>query len=140
MRHLMILSCAIAVVAAAPGWAAETVKPQPTEIQNTPLTGDPSREVKILNVILPPNADSGRHYHHGDQYTTVQEGMIQIDVDGTGAHVYKAGDAAHIPPNVWHRTTNMSDKPARTTELFIVEKGKPLAEREEVASGSTGTK
>jgi quercetin dioxygenase-like cupin family protein len=137
MRHLVVLSCAVAMAIAAPAWAADPVKPQPTEIQTTPLTGDPSREVRILNVILPPGADSGRHYHHGDQYTTVQEGMIQIDIDGQGAHVVKAGEAIHIAPMVWHRTTNFGDKPARTTEIFIVAKGKPLAEREEAASGSS---
>jgi quercetin dioxygenase-like cupin family protein len=88
-------------------------------------------------VVLPPGADSGRHFHHGDQYTTVQEGEIQIDIDGKGPHVYKAGEAVHIDPAVVHRTQNLSGKPARTTELFIVEKGKPLSEQEEVAQGSS---
>jgi quercetin dioxygenase-like cupin family protein len=136
MRRLMIMGCAIAMTAAASSWAADPVKPQLTDILTTPLTGDPSREVRIRNVILPPGADSGRHYHHGDQYTTVQEGMIQIDIDGLGAHVVKAGEALHIAPMVWHRTTNFGDKPARATEFFIVEKGKPLTEHEEAAGSS----
>jgi quercetin dioxygenase-like cupin family protein len=137
MRRLMILGCAITLAAAAPSWAADPVKTQPTEVQTTPLTGDPSREVKILNVILPPGADSGRHYHHGDQYTTVQEGEIQIDIEGVGPHVLKAGEAVHIDPMVWHRTQNLSGRQARTTEFFIIEKGKPFAEREEAATGSS---
>jgi quercetin dioxygenase-like cupin family protein len=140
MRHLMILSCAIAMAAAAPAWAADPVKTQPKQVETTPLTGDPSREVKIINVILPPGADSGRHYHHGDQYTTVQEGEIRIDIDGQGPHVLKAGEALHLDPMVWHRTQNLSGRQARTTEFFIVEKGKPLAEREEPASGSSQQK
>jgi quercetin dioxygenase-like cupin family protein len=137
MRNLLLLSCALAALSlAVPSRAADPVKPQPTEVATTPLTGDPSREVKVINVFLPPGADSGRHHHHGDQYTTVQEGEIQIDIEGKGAHVYKAGDAVHIDPMVVHRTQNLSAKPARTTEFFIVEKGKPLTEREEVAQGS----
>jgi quercetin dioxygenase-like cupin family protein len=111
--------------------AADPVKSQPTELISTPLTGDASREVKVLNVILPPGADSGRHTHQGDQYTTVQEGSIKITVDGSGEHVLKAGDVLHIDPMVVHRTQNLSDKPARTTELFIVAKGKPLSEKAE---------
>jgi quercetin dioxygenase-like cupin family protein len=111
--------------------AAEPVKSQPTELVTTPLTGDASREVKVINVVLPPGSDSGRHTHHGDQYTTVQEGEIHIDIEGKGDHVYKAGDAVHIDPMVVHRTQNLSGKPARTTELFIVAKGKPLSEKVE---------
>ena len=75
-----------------------------------------------------------RHFHHGDQYTTVQEGEIHIDIDGKGDQVFKAGDVVHIDPTVVHRTQNLSGKPARTTELFIVAKGKPLSERADLAA------
>jgi quercetin dioxygenase-like cupin family protein len=136
MRKFLYLACAAAAIggvtmAAIPSYAAEPVKSQPTELMTAPLTGDADREVKVLNVVLPPGADSGRHYHHGDQYTTVQEGEIHIVVEGKGEHILKAGEALHIDPMVVHRTQNMSDKPARTTELFIVAKGKPLSEKSE---------
>lgn len=133
MPRWMVAACAVAACGALASnmQAAEPVKSQPTELMTTPLTGDATREVKVLNVLLPPGADSGRHYHHGDQYTTVQEGEIHIAVDGKGDHVLKAGDALHIDPMAVHRTQNMSDKPARTTELFIVAKGKPLSEKSE---------
>ncbi|HZB93196.1 MAG TPA: cupin domain-containing protein [Stellaceae bacterium] len=115
----------------AAGQADEPVKNQATELLSTPLTGDLSREVRVLNVIQPPGADSGRHFHHGDQYTIVQEGEIKIAVDGDGEHVLKAGQVLHIPPMTVHRTQNLSGKPARTTEFFIVAKGKPLTEKAE---------
>jgi hypothetical protein len=35
---------------------------------------------------------------------------------------------------VMHRTRNLSGKPARTTELFIVAKGKPLVDHPAVAT------
>lgn len=141
MRNLVILGCAVATIGAlgmtAPASAADPVKTQPHELVTSPLTGDAAREVKVINVLLPPGADTGRHYHHGDQYTTVQEGEIHLTIDGQGEHVYKAGEAVHVDPMVVHRTQNLSDKPARTTELFIVEKGKPLSERAEMAEGSS---
>lgn len=142
MRYWVISGCALVMAGfagvMAPAQAAEPVKSQPTELLTAPLTGDASREVKIVNVILPPDADSGRHFHHGDQYTTVQEGEIHIDIDGKGDRAFKAGDVVHIEPMVVHRTQNLSGKPARTTELFIVAKGKPLVERADVAAtGST---
>jgi quercetin dioxygenase-like cupin family protein len=71
------------------------------------------------------------HFHHGDQYTIVQEGEIKITVDGDGEHVLRAGQVLHIPPMTVHRTQNLSGKPARTTEFFIVAKGKPLTEKAE---------
>ena len=136
MRKFIYVACAAAAIGggamtAVPSYAADPVKSQPTELMTAPLTGDADREVKVLNVVLPPGADSGRHYHHGDQYTTVQEGEIHIAVEGKGEHVLKAGEALHIDPMVVHRTQNMSDKPARTTELFIIAKGKPLSEKSE---------
>jgi quercetin dioxygenase-like cupin family protein len=140
MRHWVISGFALAmgglVGAAATAQAADAVKSQPTELLTAPLTGDASRDVKILSVILPPDADSGRHFHHGDQFTTVQEGEIHIDIDGKGDHAYKAGEVVHIDPMVVHRTQNLSGKPARTTELFIVAKGKPLSERAEEAAAT----
>lgn len=133
MRKFVYAACAAAVIggAALLSHAAEPPATKPIELITTPLTGDDTREVKILNVYLPAGADSGRHRHHGDQYTTVQEGTIKITVDGSGEHELKAGDVLHIPPMVVHRTQNLSDAPARTTELFIVAKGVPLSEKVE---------
>jgi quercetin dioxygenase-like cupin family protein len=129
-------ACAAALIAATvAALPSRAVEVQPTVVVNVPLTGDASREVRVLNVVLPPGADSGRHIHHGDQFTTVQEGEIEITVEGAGegagTHLLKAGQALHIPPMVVHRTRNISGKPARTTEFFIVAAGKPLSEKVE---------
>jgi quercetin dioxygenase-like cupin family protein len=131
--RMTVLGCAVLAAAATVvvAQAAEPVKSQSSEVVTAPLTGDPSREVRVFNVLLPPGADSGRHYHHGDQYTTVQEGEVHIDIDGKGDHAYKAGEAVHIDPMVVHRTQNLSGAPTRTVELFIVAKGKPITEKSE---------
>lgn len=136
MRKWMYAACAAAAIGgglavAMLSQAAEPVKPQPTEVTSTALTGDATREVKIVNVIFPPGADSGRHIHHGDQYTTVQEGEVKITVDGGGEHVLKVGQALHIAAMTVHRTQNLTSQPARTTEFFIVAKGQPLSEKSE---------
>jgi quercetin dioxygenase-like cupin family protein len=133
MRQWMLTACAVAALGGLTllTQAAEPVKTQPTVLMTEPLTGDAEREVKVINVVLPAGADSGRHFHHGDQFTTVQEGEIHINIEGKGDHVFKAGEAVHIDPMVVHRTQNLSGQPARTTELFIVAKGKPLSEKSE---------
>ena len=67
MRALVLVSTVLATaMTVLSSQAAEPVKSQPTELVTTPLTGDASREVKVINVLLPPGSDSGRHYHHGD--------------------------------------------------------------------------
>jgi hypothetical protein len=38
------------------------------------------------------------------------------------------GDFAYIPRGTVHRNQNMTDKPARTIELNIIDKDKPLLE------------
>jgi quercetin dioxygenase-like cupin family protein len=135
MRPWIYAAGAAAVIAAtAPmllSRAAEPVATKPTVIAEAPLTGDATRQVRILNVLLPPGADSGRHFHHGDQFTTVQEGEIEITVDGDGPHVLKAGQALHLAPMVVHETRTRGSQPARTTEFFIVAKDKPLTEKVE---------
>ncbi len=128
MRGLLIIAVVVVatgIVAASPR-AADAPQSQPVELIATPLTKDPSRVVRLINVHIPPGADSGRHHHPGDQYTTVQEGEIHIAIDGQGDKVYKAGDAVHIPPMVVHRTYNSGGKPARTLEVFIVDKDQSL--------------
>lgn len=137
MRSVVFLGCVVAVsgMAAATMLSQAAAPTQPTELITTPLTGDPSRIVRLVNVQIPPGADSGRHHHPGDQYTTVQEGEIHITIEGhgdhAGDHAYKAGDVVHIDPMVVHRTQNLSDKPARTLEVFIVAKDKPNTTKDE---------
>ncbi|HLJ64049.1 MAG TPA: cupin domain-containing protein [Stellaceae bacterium] len=135
MKRAVFLSSlmALSLIAASELRAEEAAKPaaHPSELMRTPLTGDANREVRLINVDSPPGADTGWHRHHGDQYTTVQEGEVVISVKGQGEHTYKAGEVAHIDPGAVHRTENRSGKPARTLEVFIVEKDKPLVEKAE---------
>ena len=133
MRRWAIAGCAAVacLLVSVQSPAAEPIGSQPAELMTTPLAGDSEREVKIVNVVLPPGADSGRIYRHGDEFTTVQEGEVRIDVDGKGEQVVKAGEALHIDPMVVHRTRNISDKPARLMQVLIIAKAKPMTEKAE---------
>ena len=77
---------------------------------------------------FPPGGDTGRHRHPGDEYLMVQEGEILHSVDGEAPRTLKAGDSLHTDPGIVHRNQNVSDKPARAIEVFIVDKGKPRLE------------
>src|SRR5882672_7752166 len=114
----------VIVTMAGSAWAADMPKPPApvaSGVMQEPLTGDPSREIVAITVVLPPGASTGRHTHPGDQYSVVQEGEVRVMVDGFGPKVFKAGEGFHINPGVVHENQNAStDRQARTTEFFIV--------------------
>ena len=53
---------------------------------------------------------------------------MTLTIKGEPPHVLKAGDSYHIPRGTVHRNQNLSDKPARTIELNIMDKDKPILE------------
>jgi len=132
MRKWMITAAIIAATGlaalVASAQTAQPVKTQPTPYINTDLAGDPSREVRLQTVTFPPGAENAFHRHPGDQWAMIQEGEILFTIRGEPPRLLKAGDSVYIPRGTVHRNQNVSGKPARTVELLIVDKGKPVAE------------
>jgi quercetin dioxygenase-like cupin family protein len=93
-----------------------------------PLENDPTREVGLQSVLLPPGGGNEFHRHPGDQWTAIQEGEITYTVRGQPPQVLKAGDSNYVPRGTIHRQQNLSDKPARYIEMRIFDKGKPPSE------------
>jgi len=92
----------------------------------TPLEGDPTREVRLISIVLPPGAVINFHRHNGDQWQMVQEGEVTFTIKGQAPRVLKVGDSVYIPRGTVHRNQNLGEKPSRSVELMIVDKGKPL--------------
>jgi quercetin dioxygenase-like cupin family protein len=93
-----------------------------------PLEKDPTREVGLQSVTMPPGAGNQFHRHPGDQWTAVQEGEVTFTVKGKPAQVLKAGDYNYVPRGTVHRQQNLSGKPARYIEMRIFDKDKPASE------------
>jgi quercetin dioxygenase-like cupin family protein len=130
MRKLMIPVVTVAVAAAATAAWSQTPgsRFQATPYFTTPLEGDSNRVVKLQTVTIPPGASNEFHRHPGDQWAAVQEGEVTFTVKGQAPRVLKAGDSVYIPRGTVHRNQNLTDKPARSIELVIIEKDKPQAE------------
>ena len=94
-----------------------------------PLEKDPTREVGLQTVTMPPGAGNEFHRHPGDQWTAVQEGEVTFTIKGQPAKVMKAGDWNYVPRGTIHRQQNLSGKPARYIEMRIFDRGKPAAEQ-----------
>jgi quercetin dioxygenase-like cupin family protein len=131
MHKLMIPMVAVAVgVAAAAAWSQTPAPPrfQATPYFTTPLEGDATRIVKLQSVVLPAGAANEFHRHNGDQWAAVQEGEVTFTIKGQAPRVLKVGDSVYIPRGTIHRNQNLTDKPARSIELVIIEKDKPQSE------------
>jgi mannose-6-phosphate isomerase-like protein (cupin superfamily) len=77
---------------------------------------------------LPAGQGNNFHRHPGDQWSAVQEGEVTLTIQGQAPRTLKAGESAYIPRGTVHRNQNLTDKPARTTELNIMDKDKPMIE------------
>jgi quercetin dioxygenase-like cupin family protein len=131
MNRLIIPAMLVAA-----GLAATAAWSQPTtpQLQNKryftmPLEKDPTREVGLQSVTMPPGAGNQFHRHPGDQWTAVQEGEVTFTVKGKPPQVLKAGDYNYVPRGTIHRQQNLSGKPARYIEMRIFDKDKPAAEQ-----------
>ena len=95
---------------------------------NGPLENDASRYVLLLSLTLLPKEGTNFHRHPGDQWFAVQEGEVTFTIKGEAPRTMKVGDSVYIPRGTEHRNQNLTDKPARTVELDIMDKDKPLFE------------
>ena len=123
----MLAAASLAATAAA--WAA----PAAPAMQNNryftmPLEKDPTREVGLQSVTMPPGSGNEFHRHPGEQWTAVQEGEVTFTVKGKPPQILKAGDYNYVPRGTVHRQQNLSGKPARYIEMRIFDKGKPASD------------
>ena len=102
---------------------------QPKPYFQMPLEKDPSRQVRLQNVVLPPGAGNQFHRHPGDQWWAVQEGEVTYTVKGQPPRVLKPGDYVYVPRGTIHRNQNLTNRPARSIELNITDKDKPQTEQ-----------
>jgi quercetin dioxygenase-like cupin family protein len=92
---------------------------------STPLEHSETVLVELATANVPPHGGSNFHTHPGDQWEAVQEGEVTLEMKGEPPRLLKTGESAYIPRGVVHRNRNLTDRPARTIELNIVDKGKP---------------
>ncbi len=102
---------------------------QPKAYFQMPLEKDPTRQVRLQNVVIPPGAANQFHRHPGDQWWAVQEGEMTYTVRGQAPRVLKPGDFVYVPRGTIHRNQNLTTRPVRSIELNITDKDKPQTEQ-----------
>jgi quercetin dioxygenase-like cupin family protein len=97
-------------------------------LQHSDLTGSSTTEVYMTLIEAPPGSSFAPHIHHGDEFTYVMEGALDLDVAGQGTRSVKAGDSIHVNRDTVHGGKVASATPAKLLAVHIVDKGKPLAD------------
>jgi quercetin dioxygenase-like cupin family protein len=98
MNRLVIPAVLVATgMVAAAAWSQTTPALQNKRYFTMPLEKDPTREVGLQSVTMPPGAGNQFHRHPGDQWTAVQEGEITLTIKGQSPIVLKAGDSNYVP-------------------------------------------
>ena len=131
MNKLIVAAVLVATgMAAAAAWSQTTPPPfQNKRYFTMPLEKDPTREVGLQSVTMPPGAGNEFHRHPGEQWTAVQEGEVTFTIQGKPPQVLKAGDYNYVPRGTIHRQQNLTDKPARYIEMRIFDKDKPASDQ-----------
>lgn len=136
MKKAIVPAIILASVALAATWsfaAQQSEQPgsqfQPKAYFQMPLEKDPTRQVRLQNVIIPAGASNRFHRHPGDQWWAVQEGEVTYTVKGQAPRVLKPGDYVFVPRGTIHRNQNMTNRPVRSIELNITDKDKPQTEQ-----------
>jgi quercetin dioxygenase-like cupin family protein len=79
-------------------------------------------------ITIAPGADGSRHRHPGQTFVYVLEGAVEIQLEGTPARVYRAGETFYEGPHQLHISTKNGRKaePARILVYHLSHKGEPL--------------
>ncbi len=130
MKTLIIAEViAVTCMLAPASWSQETTLARQTiRYFTTPLEKEPTRDVEMVSITVPPGAGNEFHRHPGDQWTSVQQGEVTFTIKGQPSVVLKAGESNYVPRGIVHRQQNLSDKPARYVVTNIFDKGKLAAE------------
>jgi quercetin dioxygenase-like cupin family protein len=86
----------------------------------------PGYEAVMALAELAPGSSIGKHRHSGIELAYLIEGTVVVEQDGQAAVTLKPGEARR---NVGaHDARNAGSTPAKILAVYLVEKGKPLAE------------
>jgi quercetin dioxygenase-like cupin family protein len=78
---------------------------------------------------IPPGGTSGKHRHPGVELAYVLEGAVELVHEGKPPITVKAGEPTMNTVGGIHTATNRGTVPVKILTVYIVEKGKPMAEQ-----------
>jgi quercetin dioxygenase-like cupin family protein len=123
-------SLLMTVVAMLPGAAAAQPRPERgasirRDVIKQRLSGEPERDISLVEVSYPPGMGSPPHLHANCVMAFVISGAIVLKVGGGAEQTFHAGDAWWEPPGAIHRVSRNagSSEPATLLAIYIAPKG-----------------
>jgi len=98
-----------------------------TILLRTDEPGSQTHEAVMGVAEIAPGAMAGKHRHPGIEIGYILEGSVTLEHEGEPAKQLKAGDAFKNEPGV-HNARNTGTIPVKILAIYLVEKGKPIAE------------
>ena len=98
-----------------------------TILLRTDEPGSKTHEAVMGVAEIAPGAMAGKHRHPGIEIGYILEGSVTLEHEGEPARMLKAGDPFNNGPGV-HNAKNIGTTPVKILAIYLVEKGKPLAE------------
>ncbi len=92
LKLALALLCGVGLGAAATHGLRAAPEITRNVLQHADLTGTTTTEVYMTLIEAPPGSAFAPHVHHGDEFTYVMEGALDLDIAGQGTKSVKAGD------------------------------------------------
>jgi quercetin dioxygenase-like cupin family protein len=131
-HHAFVLFVSLAAAAGVGAAADRLAFAQQPGIKRTILLradepGSQTHEAVMGIAEIAPGAMAGKHRHPGIEIGYILEGSVTLEHEGKPAKQLKAGDAFENEPGV-HNAKNTGKTPVKILAVYLVEKGKPIAE------------
>ena|SRR5438477_11591504 len=98
-----------------------------TILQRTELKAAPGSEAILVERILPPGAESGKHTQSGNEIVYIKEGSVIFEAEGKPATTLNAGDSFTTAAGEVHNVKNASSSaPAKALAFYVAKKGTRL--------------
>src|SRR5207247_10535851 len=95
-----------------------------TVLQRTELKAAPGWEAILVQRILPPGAESGKHTQSGNEIVYIQDGSVIFEAQGKPAATLKRGEAFTTVAGEVHDGQNVSSSaPATAMDFYVAERG-----------------
>jgi quercetin dioxygenase-like cupin family protein len=96
-------------------------------LQRTELKSAPGWEAILVERILPPGAESGKHTQSGNEIVYIQDGSVTFEAQGKPAVTLKPGEAFTTVADEVHNVKNASSStPAKALAFYVAKKGTRL--------------
>ncbi len=93
-------------------------------LQRTELKGAPGWEAILVERILPPGAESGKHTQGGNEIVYLESGSITFEAQGKAPVTLKPGEAFTTAAGEVHNVKNASGSaPAKALAFYVEKKG-----------------